>query len=127
MSQAVEIAIKSIATGVAGWGFENVFVGPKYPAGLGRIPILPAYVAGGAAIALMVPRMVDKPWAQRALTYAIVLSSIEFVGCQINRKLMKSCSWDYSKQACEKPLEGCIGLQYAALWGLLGLVMEKLI
>jgi len=123
-----EFALKTAAFGVGGWAIENAIFGPRYSSWWrrARIPFLPVYAVGGAAVLLTAPQLKKRnvPWWVRLPIYAALLTGIEYVGCQIDRRIFNACSWDYSKQNCGKPYEGCIDLKHAAVWGALGLVAE---
>jgi uncharacterized membrane protein len=125
-----DIAVKALAFGVAGWALENVLFGERYSAvwSGAKVPFLPVYAFGGAAIALAAPHLKasNVPMAARAALYAGALSGIEYAGCQIDRRTFKACSWDYSNQLCKVPAEGCVDLEHAGLWGVLGLLVETL-
>jgi uncharacterized membrane protein len=123
-----DFALKTVAFGVGGWALENALYGPRYSAVWNRakIPFLPVYAIGGAAIMFVGARLKRHsiPWFLRLPIYGALLTSIEYAGCQIDRKLLKSCSWDYSKQSCKSGSSGCIDWQHAAIWGVLGLAGE---
>jgi len=126
-----ELALRSTLFGVGGWAVENalyerergLYFSPIFN-GV-HVPLLPAYVAGGAAVTVLAPYLQARlPWFLRIPIYAVVLSGIEFVGCQVDRRLLNACSWDYSKQSCAQPEEGCVNLDHAVAWGALGFLAE---
>jgi hypothetical protein len=115
--------------GVAGWVLENTIFGPRYSNLFGRVavPFLPVYAIGGTAVAALAPRLKESalPWYFRAAAYAALLSGVEWLGCRIDRDVLHGCAWDYTGQKCAEPAKGCIDLPHFLLWGILGLVVEK--
>jgi uncharacterized membrane protein len=128
MNPAAAFAGKTALYGVGGWAIENMIFGPRFSAWFNRapIPFLPVYAAGGAALMLTRPHLKRVPWILRVPIYSVMLSGIEYAGCLIDRKIFGACSWDYSNQDCAKTYQGCIDLQHAAVWGVLGLLAEGL-
>jgi len=117
--------------GAGGWAIENALSQtPRYSAVFKgeRVPFLPVYAFGGAAVMLLAPKLREKDlaWPVRAAIYASVLSGVEYAGCFIDREVLGACSWDYSKKNCESPSWGCVDFKHAALWGMLGLAIEKI-
>lgn len=124
------LALAAAGYGVAGWMAENTFFGPRQSAlfdGI-AVPLLPSYAVGGTAVALLAPKLIegDVPWYWRCGAYAVLLSGIEWAGCRIERDSLGACNWDYTGQHCSNPRAGCIDLSHAFLWGVLGLVVEKI-
>jgi len=115
--------------GFAGWAAENVLSEGKRCSALfkgAHVPFLPIYAAGGTAAMLLAPHLRALPWYARGAAYAAALSGVELVGCAVDRDVLGACSWDYSGQGCARGGEGCVDLKRAALWGMLGLCVEKL-
>jgi hypothetical protein len=124
------VAARALLYGGGGWAIENLCFGPRYSALWQgeKIPILPIYAIGGAAAALLAPKLKEAkaPWPVRGLAYAALLSSVEYLGCQFDRHVLKACSWDYTDHMCEDPAKGCVDLRRALLWGALGLAGEAI-
>jgi len=116
--------LAKVATfGAGGWLVENALSDrPRYSAAFGtrRVPFLPIYAAGGAAAMLIAPHLRGASTVGRFVTYAAALSALEYVGCQIDRRALGARSWDYGGGG-----EGCVDLAHAAIWGALGLLVEK--
>lgn len=125
------LIVNAALLGVGGWAIESsLSKEPRYSALFkgSRVPWLPVYAFGGAAAMLLAPRLRERDlsWPVRAAIYAAVLSGVEYAGCLIDREALGACSWDYSQEHCAKPLRGCVDFKHAALWGMLGLLAEKL-
>jgi uncharacterized membrane protein len=119
---------KAALFGVAGWAAENLLFGQRYSAAFhGRhVPFLPAYAAGGLAVMATAPHIDNWPLPIRAAAYALLGTAVEFVGCQIDRKVMDARSWDYGgSDKLALATGGCVDWKHAALWGALGIVAEK--
>jgi len=124
------VVAKSALFGVAGWAAENALFGHRYSAVFHghRVPFLPAYAAGGLAVMATAPHIESWPLLGRAVAYGLLGTAVEFIGCQIDRKLMDARSWDYGgSDALAKATGGCVDWKHGALWGLLGVVAEKTI
>jgi uncharacterized membrane protein len=125
---AGDIIAKVAMFGVAGWVAENAICGDRY-SGLFRghkVPFLPIYAAGGLAVTTAAPYVAAWPTLARAFSYAILGTAVEYVGCQIDRELLKGRSWDYGRRdALARSSDGCVNFTHSALWGGLGLVAEK--
>jgi uncharacterized membrane protein len=123
-----DIIAKATAFGVAGWVAENALCGDRYSALFRghKVPFLPIYAAGGLAVTTAEPYVAKWPTLGRALAYAILGTAVEYVGCQIDREVLKSRAWDYGRgDALARSSEGCVNFAHSALWGGLGLVAEK--
>ena len=123
------VVAKAGLFGLAGWAGENLLYGPRYsPVFQGhKVPFLPVYAAGGLAMIAAARPLAGKNMLLRALTYAVLGTAIEYAGCQLDRKVFESRSWDYGKlDGLADTTDGCISWRHAALWGGLGLVAEKL-
>lgn len=130
LSRSTNVAGKAALFGAGGWVLENALFGPRYSALFGgrNVPFLPVYAIGGSAALALGPRLREAkvPWPIRAIAYAGLLSGIEYVGCQIDRKQLGACSWDYTDRACAVPSAGCIDIPHALLWGAFGLLLERM-
>lgn len=120
---------KATAFGVAGWVAENALSDHDRYSALfrgHRVPFLPIYAAGGLAMTGVAPHISKWPVLARGLAYSIVGTTIEYVGCKLDRQLLGARSWDYGRQdALARSSEGCINFAHGALWGGLGLIAEK--
>lgn len=130
-----DLIVNAALFGAGGWAIENLsLLGSSEPKRYSalfkgeRVPFLPVYAFGGAAVMLLAPRLreTELPCVARAAIYAVTLSAIEYAGCLIDREVLGACSWDYSQKRCANPSQGCVDFRHAALWGMLGLLAEKL-
>ena len=122
------VVAKAGLFGIAGWAGENVLFGPRYsPVFQGhKVPFLPVYAAGGLAVVAVAPRVARWNALMRGAIYAAIGTAIEYAGCQLDRKIFESRSWDYGAvDGLADKTDGCISWRHAALWGALGLVAEK--
>lgn len=128
---AGEIITKVAAFGVAGWALENALCGDRYSALFrgARVPFLPIYAVNGVALTAAAPYMSSWPTLGRGLTYAALGTAVEYVGCQIDRKLLSqraSFSPGFGgPDALARVSEGCVNFTRSALWAGLGLIAEK--
>jgi uncharacterized membrane protein len=124
-----ELIQKVAVFGVAGWLAENALCGQERYSGLFRgakIPFMPIYAANGVALTAVAPYVSKWPTLARGLTYSVLGTAIEWVGCQIDRKLLSSQSWDYGRNdALSNLTVGCVSFTRSALWGGMGLIAEK--
>jgi len=115
--------------GIAGWVVENALcTEDKYSSVFRghKVPFLPVYAAGGVALTGMAPYVSKWPTLARGLSYAVAGTAIEYIGCQIDRKLLGMQSWNYGQRdALARSSDGCVNFSHSALWGGLGLVAEK--
>jgi uncharacterized membrane protein len=122
------VVAKAGLFGLAGWAGENALFGPRYsPVFQGhKVPFLPVYAAGGLAVVAAAPRVARWNFLARGALYAAIGAAIEYAGCQLDRKVFESRSWDYGKSdGLAQSTDGCTSWKHAALWGALGLVAEK--
>jgi uncharacterized membrane protein len=122
------VVAKTALFGVAGWVGENALFGPRYSAVFqGRpIPFLPVYAAGGLGMLIAAPKVAGQFVLTRALTYAAIGMAIEYVGCQLDRNVFEARSWDYGQlDGLATSTDGCLSWKHTALWGGLGLLVEK--
>jgi uncharacterized membrane protein len=125
---AGDIMAKAAMFGVAGWVAENAICGDRYSALFRghKVPFLPTYAAGGLAITTASPYVAQWPTLARAFSYAILGTAVEYVGCRIDREVLRVRPRDYGRgDALARSSEGCVNFTHAALWGGLGLVAEK--
>ena len=132
MANMGEFITKVTAFGVAGWVAENALCQQdrfRYSSVFGgvKIPFMPLFAANGVALTAVAPYVSKWPWLARGLTYSALGTAVEWVGCQIDRKLLSRRSWDYgSSEALAESTEGCVSLPRSALWAGMGLIAEKI-
>lgn len=129
---AGEIITKVAAFGVAGWALENALCGDKYSSLFRgqRVPFLPIYAANGVALTAVAPYVSKWPTLGRGLAYASLGTLIEYLGCQVDRRLLSQRATFApggfgSSDALARMSDGCVNFTRSALWGGLGLVAEK--
>jgi hypothetical protein len=108
-----------VAGGVAGWAIENAGSGPSRTSklfGSRRVPFLPVYGLGVAAVIGVEPLLSKLPILARGGIYAAGLSGLEYAAAKVDRDLGPP-AWDYGRGAA-------VDLPHAAVWGLLGLGVE---
>jgi len=132
MANAGEIIQKVALFGVAGWVAENALC-PQDPyrysslfRGL-KIPIMPIYAVNGLALTAVSPWISKWPTLARGLTYSLLGTGIEWVSCQLDRKVFGGkATWDYGRnEALAQLTEGCVSFTRSVLWGGMGLLTEK--
>lgn len=122
------VVAKTALFGVAGWAAENVLFGPRYSAVFQghHVPFLPVYAAGGLGMLAAAPKVADRSVLFRALTYAAIGMAIEYTGCRLDRGMFDARSWDYGQRdGLATSTDGCLSWTHTALWGGLGLLVEK--
>lgn len=122
------VVAKTALFGVAGWAAENALYGPRYSAVFQghRVPFLPIYAAGGLGMLTAAPYVAGLSVIPRALAYAAIGMAIEYAGCRIDRDVLDARSWDYGKRdGLASSTDGCLNWKHSALWGGLGLLVEK--
>ena len=120
--------------GMAGWCFEIFFTGIKHGiqskgtdwslSGKSYLWMLPIY---GLAAFLFEPlhdSLRGFPWIVRGLIYSCGIFAVEFQTGWILRKFTGRCPWDYSEKRFH--FYGLIRWDYAPLWFLFGLCLERL-
>jgi len=129
MANVGDIIAKVTMFGVAGWVAENALCQQDRYSALFRgakVPFLPIYAANGVALTAAAPYVSRWPTFSRGLAYSILGTAVEYLGCQIDRKLLGERAWDYgSGEALARASEGCVSFTRSVLWGGLGLVAEK--
>lgn len=108
----------ALASGVAGWAIENALFAPRYSRVFGeaRIPFLPVFAAGGAAVALLSEEIADESPIVRGAVYAAVLTGLEGAAGLADRSIGRT-SWDYDGAVVDVP--------HALAWGALGLGLDE--
>jgi hypothetical protein len=113
----------ALASGIAGWALENALApkqGGNWSKAFGgrRVPLLPVYAAGGAAVALATPHLSGLSVPARFGVYAAGLSALELGAGALDRTLPGRPSWSYG-------LAGAVvDVPHALAWGGLGLLVE---
>jgi uncharacterized membrane protein len=124
------VVVKAAAFGTVGWMAENLLFGPRYSALFNgrRVPFLPVYAAGGLAVTSLAPKFKNWPMLLRGAAYAAIGSGLEYVGCQLDRTALSAHSWNYGPtDGLSRATRGCVDFKHAALWGVAGLLLEKVI
>jgi hypothetical protein len=127
-----EIISKVAVFGVGGWLLENALCGDRYSS-LFRgqnVPFLPVYAANGVALTTVAPYVSSWPTLGRGMAYAALGTAVEYVGCQIDRKLLSQHTafgpgGFGGPDALARASDGCVNFTRSALWAGLGLVAEK--
>ena len=123
-----DIIAKVTMFGVAGWVAENALCRTDRYSSIFRgakIPFMPIYAANGVALTAAAPYVSKWPLLARGLAYAILGTSVEYVGCKIDRLLLTQ-SGDYGRDdALARLSDGCVDFTRSALWGGMGLIAEK--
>lgn len=130
MSALARTLIAFAAGGFAGFVGETLYTGePRYSHFFDRqpLPFLPIYGFGAAAVALTAPALknADTPWWLRGAFYAAGLTTIEIIGCALDRAQGEP-SWNYDTSSAS-PAGGCVSLPHSLLWGALGLAVDMTI
>jgi uncharacterized membrane protein len=120
------------AGGFAGYIAETLYTGEaRYSHFFDdrKIPFLPIYGVGAAAIAAAAPALheADAPWWLRFVFYSAGLTVVEMAGCAIDRSA-GDASWNYdNSKALATAAGGCVSLPHSLLWGALGLAVDQLV
>lgn len=127
-----EKLIRFAVYGFAGWCLEIFFTGLKQGlkgnrslTGKSYIWMFPIY---GLAAPLLEPihnRIRNWPWPARAATYSAGIMTVEYATGYALDKTIGECPWDYSDRALWH-LSGYVRLEYAPMWGAVGLGAEKI-
>lgn len=132
MANVGDIITKVTAFGVGGWFAENAICGTERYSTLLRnwqIPFLPIYAANGLVLstASNFIKKRDWPWLARGLTYGVLGSAVEWLGCQLDRHLLSGTQQAMygSPDALTNITSGCVNFKRAAMWGGMGLITEK--
>lgn len=124
-----ELISKTALFGIAGWVFENALCGDRYSTLFrgAKVPFLPIYAANGVVLTAASPFVSSWPVFGKGLAYATLGTAVEYVGCQIDRRLLaQRSSFSYGgNDALARASDGCVNFTRSALWGGLGLVAEK--
>ena len=132
MANVGEFVQKIALFGAAGWLAENALCAQdqyRYSSlfrGL-KIPFMPIYAVNGVALSTMAPWISKWPTIARGLSYAAVGTTIEWLSCQIDRKMLGGRpTWNYgSNEALAVATGGCVSFTRSALWAGTGLLAEK--
>jgi uncharacterized membrane protein len=124
-----DIIARATMFGIAGWVVENALCPEDRYSAVFRghkVPFLPVYAAGGVVMTGAAPYVAKWPVLARGLSYAVLGTAVEYLGCKIDREILHARSWDYGRRdALARSSEGCVNFAHSALWGGLGLVAEK--
>jgi hypothetical protein len=123
-----EIITKVAAFGVAGWALENALCGDRYSSLFRgqKVPFMPIYAVNGVALTYAAPYISNWPTLGRGLAYATLGTTIEYVGCLIDRKFLSQRVGIYGgSDALARLSDGCVDFTRSALWGGFGLIAEK--
>lgn len=110
------VALAAVGAGFAGWAVENGLFGPRFSYHAPKIPFLPVYAVGGAAVALLAPHLSSATLLERAAVYGLTLTAIEGAAGRLERAEGRR-SWDYGGSPIDLP--------HALAWAGLGLVLEQ--
>jgi len=115
--------------GISGWVLENALCGDRYSTLFrgSKVPFLPLYAANGVALTAAAPYVSSWPVFGKGLAYATIGTAVEYIGCQVDRKLLaQRASFGFGgNDALAHASDGCVNFMRSALWGGLGLVAEK--
>ena len=123
-----DIIQRATLFGIAGWVTENALCGERYSALFrgAKVPFIPIYAVNGVALPAISSYVSSWPALARGMSYAVVGTAIEFLGCKIDRHLLSNNSWNYGQQdALARASDGCVSFSRSALWGGFGLIAEK--
>jgi hypothetical protein len=124
-----EMVSKAGLFGIAGWVFENALCGDRYSSLFGghKVPFMPIYAVNGVALTSAAPYVSNWPVFGRGLAYASLGTLVEYLGCQIDRKLLSQrAGYGFGgADPLAQASEGCVNFTRSALWGGFGLVAEK--
>lgn len=115
-TSAGKVVATALFTGVAGWVLENALFGPRYSYHFPKLPFMPVYAVGGAAIALLEPRVSHWSLPAQALVYGGTLTAIEGIAGLLERAEGRR-SWDYEGSPIDAP--------HAIAWTLLGTLVGQ--
>lgn len=124
--------LRSLVYGLAGSLLEALFTSSVTSLGARRVEphgpstpwMVPIY---GLAMPLFEPvhdRIRGRPPWQRGFVYATGILAVEWTSGRLFRRLTGRVPWDYGRAGLS--VDGLIRLDYAPLWGALGLATERL-
>lgn len=126
-----DLVSKIAMFGIAGWVFENALCGDRYSSVFrgAKVPFLPVYAANGVVLTAASPYVASWPIFGKGLAYATLGTAVEYVACQIDRKILEQRA-AFSPgfggtDALARVSEGCVNYTRSAMWAGLGLVAEK--
>ncbi len=104
--------------GVAGWALENMIRGPTYSKAFGgaKVPFLPVYAFGGAAVIIVGSKIQHIAGWQRFLIYGGTTTLVEAVAGVLDRADGSKPSWDYDGSP--------VDLKYSLLWAAGAMAIE---
>lgn len=127
-----EIVSRTALFGIAGWVFENALCGERNSSLFGgaKVPFLPIYAANGVALTAASTFVKNWPAFGKGLAYAALGTTIEYIGCQLDRKILEQrTSFNprgfIADDALFRASGGCVNFTRSALWGGFGLIAEK--
>lgn len=123
-----EIIQKLALFGVGGWFAENALCQQDRYSSVfrgARVPFMPIYAVNGLALTAVSDYVDNWPPIARGLVYAALGTTVEWIGCQIDRQLLGGRSMVLGNDVLTQLSSGCVNFQRAVLWGGLGLVAEK--
>jgi hypothetical protein len=126
-----DLVSKIAMFGIAGWVFENALCGDRYSSVFrgAKVPFLPVYAANGVVLTAAAPYVASWPIFGKGLAYATLGTAVEYVGCQIDRKILEQrAAFSHGfggTDALARVSEGCVNYTRSAMWAGLGLVAER--
>jgi uncharacterized membrane protein len=120
--------------GVAGWAMEIVFTaasrqldgsGDRKLQGHTYLWMLPIYGLTALLFDPVQRRVAHRPPAVRSAAYAAAFVGVEYGSGALLRKVTGVCPWDYTGRS-RFVVDGVTRLDYAPLWALAGLGVERL-
>lgn len=126
-----EIVSKVAMFGIAGWVFENALCGDRYSTLFrgAKVPFLPVYAVNGVVLTTAAPYIANWPVFGKGLAYATLGTAVEYVGCQIDRRILEQRAafspGGFGTDALARASGGCVNYTRSAMWAGLGLVAEK--
>jgi uncharacterized membrane protein len=114
---------------VFGWGIDTAsrsFAAKKYKAGgFSKYPFSPIY--GFAALGILAAAPYVKGWSilLQWLFFALTLATYEYLSGVVTHRVFKRRLWNYSRDRWD--IKGYTGPGYAAVWGVLALLLIKYI
>lgn len=99
---------------------ERVIRGPLHP-----LPFKPIYGFGGALIVLAAPWVAALPLAAQWAAFAVLLGAFEAVGGVVSERVFGRRLWRYDRSFLN--VRGYTDAFHAAVWGVLGVVIMRLV
>lgn len=123
-----DLLSKGVLFGIAGWVAENALCSQdRYsPVFQGhKVPFLPIYAVNGLAMGAAEPYISKWPTLARGMSYGVIGTFVEYLGCRIDRELLKLPAGYGQVDALARASDGCVNFTRSALWAGIGLVAEK--